>query len=89
METAVYLYGFAKRRPPLSSSGTSPLKFSEAGMTVLTLFAFRFGRMVRRGFVGLRGAGLERAGLGRNARGRGARRAGARGGGAVARKAGA
>ena len=47
METAVYLYGFAKRRPPLSSSGTSPLKFSEAGMTVLTLFAFRFGRMVR------------------------------------------
>ena len=48
METVVYLYGFAKRRPPLSSSGTSPLKFSEAGMTVLTLFAFRFGRMVRR-----------------------------------------
>ena len=30
--------------------------FSEAGMTVLTLFAFRFGRMVRRGLVGLRGA---------------------------------
>ena len=48
METVVYLYGFAKRHPPSSSSGTSPLLFSEAGMTVLTLFAFRFGRMVRR-----------------------------------------
>lgn len=60
METAVYLYGFAKRRPPLSSSGTSPLKFSEAGMTVLTLFAFRFGRMGRRGFGGLWGAGRGR-----------------------------
>ena len=47
METVVYLYGFAKRHPPSSSSGTSPLLFSEAGMTVLTLFAFRFGRMVR------------------------------------------
>lgn len=60
METAVYLYGFAKRRPPLSSSGTSPLIFSEAGMTVLTLFAFRFGRMDRRGFGGLWGAGRGR-----------------------------
>ena len=48
METVVYLYGFAKRHPPSSSSGTYTLLFSEAGMTVLTLFAFRFGRMVRR-----------------------------------------
>ena len=47
METVVYFYGFEKRHPPSSSSGTSPLLFSEAGMTVLTLFAFRFGRMVR------------------------------------------
>ena len=56
METVVYFYGFEKRHPPSSSSGTSPLLFSEAGMTVLALFAFRFGRMVRRGLVGLRGA---------------------------------
>ena len=44
-----------------------PRCFSKAGMTVLTLFAFRFGRMVRRGFGGLRGARRR----GRGAAGRG------------------
>ena len=75
METVVYLYGFAKRHPPSSSSGTSPLLFSEAGMTVLTLFVFRFGRMVRRGFsggsaaCGARGGGAVAEGPWRRGRG--------------------
>ena len=69
METVVYFYGFEKRHPPSSSSGTSPLLFSEAGMTVLTLFAFRFGRMVRR--LAGREAEGPWCGAGRGARRRG------------------
>ena len=69
METVVYLYGFAKRHPPSSSAGTSPQLFSEAGMTVLTIFAVRFGRMVRR-LAGRGAEGREAEGPWRDGQGR-------------------